>query len=183
VRAQLHVAVIPARCTDEEDGHHASRLFNGVLLRVPRHRRLRSLSLPPGAQLNQPARATSRRSSRARLGHVAASQGVSSAVQGRITATGWKASRSAGTEDTALHGRSLDTSGREQQVRESITCRRWLRGRPPRRARGGRRGHRFTGRGSYAPILPGKRAPTVVVTPAGFEPAISTLKGSRPGPG
>jgi hypothetical protein len=44
---------------------------------------------------------------------------------------------------------------------------------------GERRGYRFTGQGSYAPILAGEALPTVVVTPAGFEPAISTLKGSR----
>lgn len=47
----------------------------------------------------------------------------------------------------------------------------------------GQRGYRFTGQGSYEPLLPGKLVPTMVVTPAGFEPAISTLKGSRPGPG
>jgi hypothetical protein len=47
---------------------------------------------------------------------------------------------------------------------------------------GGRRGYRFTGQGSYAELLPGKLS-TLVVTPAGFEPAISTLKGLRPGPG
>ncbi len=46
----------------------------------------------------------------------------------------------------------------------------------------GRRGYRFTGRGSYAEVLPPSLA-TLVVTPAGFEPAISTLKGSRPWPG
>ena len=46
----------------------------------------------------------------------------------------------------------------------------------------GRRGYRFTGQGSYAELLPGKLS-TLMVTPAGFEPAISTLKGSRPGPG
>ena len=48
---------------------------------------------------------------------------------------------------------------------------------------GGGRGYRLTGEGSYAPILPPAVVPTMVVTPAGFEPAISTLKGSRPGPG
>jgi hypothetical protein len=48
---------------------------------------------------------------------------------------------------------------------------------------GHRRGYRFTGQGSYAPILPVSLSTTNVVTPAGFEPAISTLKGSRPGPG
>jgi hypothetical protein len=47
----------------------------------------------------------------------------------------------------------------------------------------GRRGYCFTGHGSWEPLLPGKVVPTVVVTPAGFEPAISTLKGSRPWPG
>ncbi len=47
----------------------------------------------------------------------------------------------------------------------------------------GQRGYRFTGQGSYEPLLPSKALPTMVVTPAGFEPAISTLKGSRPWPG
>jgi hypothetical protein len=47
---------------------------------------------------------------------------------------------------------------------------------------GERGGYRFTGQGSYSSLLPGKLS-TLVVTPAGFEPAISTLKGSRPGPG
>ena len=46
----------------------------------------------------------------------------------------------------------------------------------------GRCGYRFTGKGSYAEVLPAN-LPTLVVTPAGFEPAISTLKGSRPWPG
>jgi hypothetical protein len=46
----------------------------------------------------------------------------------------------------------------------------------------GRRGYRFTGQGSYADVLPASVS-TLVVTPAGFEPAISTLKGSRPWPG
>jgi hypothetical protein len=32
-------------------------------------------------------------------------------------------------------------------------------------------------------LLPGEISPPYMVTPAGFEPAISTLKGSRPGPG
>ena len=47
----------------------------------------------------------------------------------------------------------------------------------------GQRGYRFTGQGTYEHLLPGKLGPTYLVTPAGFEPAISTLKGSRPGPG
>ncbi len=48
---------------------------------------------------------------------------------------------------------------------------------------GKRRGYRFTGQGTYAAILPVSLTTTKVVTPAGFEPAISTLKGSRPRPG
>ena len=44
----------------------------------------------------------------------------------------------------------------------------------------GGRGYRFTAAGSYDRLL---ARPLSVVTPAGFEPAISTLKGSRPGPG
>ena len=38
-------------------------------------------------------------------------------------------------------------------------------------------------RGSLGRLLAGLVVPKVVVTPAGFEPAISTLKGSRPRPG
>ena len=43
-------------------------------------------------------------------------------------------------------------------------------------------GYRFIGRGFLTELLP-VDASTLVVTPAGFEPAISTLKGSRPRPG
>ncbi|MGH7332709.1 MAG: hypothetical protein ACREKS_08185 [Candidatus Rokuibacteriota bacterium] len=42
---------------------------------------------------------------------------------------------------------------------------------------GQRRGYRFTGQGLYASILPVNLTTPEVVTPAGFEPAISTLKG------
>jgi len=44
---------------------------------------------------------------------------------------------------------------------------------------------RFTGEGSLAPLVGMLALPGVPagVTPAGFEPAISTLKGSRPWPG
>src|SRR5712692_4145041 len=49
---------------------------------------------------------------------------------------------------------------------------------------GQRVGYRFKARGSYASLLPAGLITTPeMVTPAGFEPAISTLKGSRPGPG
>ena len=48
---------------------------------------------------------------------------------------------------------------------------------------GARVGYRFTGGGSYAALLPAALSTPDMVTPAGFEPAISTLKGSRPGPG
>ncbi len=48
---------------------------------------------------------------------------------------------------------------------------------------GKRVGYRFTGQGSYAPLLPAGLSTPEMVTPAGFEPAISTLKGSRPWPG
>ncbi len=42
----------------------------------------------------------------------------------------------------------------------------------------------ITGVGVLEPLLNRVlRIPKAVVTPAGFEPAISTLKGSRPGPG
>jgi hypothetical protein len=48
------------------------------------------------------------------------------------------------------------------------------------------RGYRFRGELSLGRLLAGEALVGVredVVTPAGFEPAISTLKGSRPGPG
>ena len=48
---------------------------------------------------------------------------------------------------------------------------------------GQRVGYRFKARGSYASLLPAALSTPEVVTPAGFEPAISTLKGSRPWPG
>jgi hypothetical protein len=47
----------------------------------------------------------------------------------------------------------------------------------------GRRGYRFTGTVTYERLLPAGASRPYVVTPAGFEPAISTLKGSRPWPG
>lgn len=54
----------------------------------------------------------------------------------------------------------------------------------------GERVYEFRGQGRLDPILSGlvtrllkNQAPKAVVTPAGFEPAISTLKGSRPWPG
>ena len=43
--------------------------------------------------------------------------------------------------------------------------------------------YEFSGRRSFGRILAGNTSPVSVVTPAGFEPAISTLKGSRPWPG
>jgi hypothetical protein len=47
--------------------------------------------------------------------------------------------------------------------------------------------YRFEGRGALGRLLAGilspRDLPLSVVTPAGFEPAISTLKGLRPGPG
>ncbi len=47
--------------------------------------------------------------------------------------------------------------------------------------------YRFEGRGAVGRLLAGvlgtRDLPLLMVTPAGFEPAISTLKGSRPGPG
>jgi site-specific DNA recombinase len=45
------------------------------------------------------------------------------------------------------------------------------------------RWYEITGQGSLGRLLTGVVSPSAVVTPAGFEPAISTLKGSRPGPG
>jgi site-specific DNA recombinase len=43
--------------------------------------------------------------------------------------------------------------------------------------------YEFTGHVSIGRIVAGLLPSSAVVTPAGFEPAISTLKGSRPGPG
>src|SRR6266478_2337332 len=45
--------------------------------------------------------------------------------------------------------------------------------------------HRYelTGEGTFERLLGVDNRSTAVVTPAGFEPAISTLKGSRPWPG
>ena len=48
---------------------------------------------------------------------------------------------------------------------------------------GRRRGYRFTGTVTYDRLLPAELSRAYMVTPAGFEPAISTLKGSRPWPG
>ncbi len=48
----------------------------------------------------------------------------------------------------------------------------------------GARYYEFAGVGRMEPLLSGVLPiPKALVTPAGFEPAISTLKGSRPGPG
>ena len=41
----------------------------------------------------------------------------------------------------------------------------------------------FSGRASLGGLISGAVPSWAMVTPAGFEPAISTLKGSRPGPG
>ena len=52
--------------------------------------------------------------------------------------------------------------------------------------RDGRRFYQFTGQMTLGRLLAGDVLSTLsktVVTPAGFEPAISTLKGLRPGPG
>jgi site-specific DNA recombinase len=43
--------------------------------------------------------------------------------------------------------------------------------------------YEFTGEGAISAIIGGSISPELLVTPAGFEPAISTLKGSRPWPG
>ena len=49
--------------------------------------------------------------------------------------------------------------------------------------RPGGRYYEFAGQGALDKLLAGIIRPSSVVTPAGFEPAISTLKGSCPGPG
>lgn len=46
-----------------------------------------------------------------------------------------------------------------------------------------RRYYAFEGPGTVRRIIAGLVGAKGMVTPAGFEPAISTLKGSRPGPG
>src|SRR4029077_15155324 len=43
---------------------------------------------------------------------------------------------------------------------------------------GQRVGYRFKARGSYAPLLPASLSTPGMLTPGGFDPAISTLKGS-----
>jgi hypothetical protein len=48
---------------------------------------------------------------------------------------------------------------------------------------GSARYYEFTGRATLSGLLAGVVTSDMMVTPAGFEPAISTLKGSRPGPG
>ncbi len=48
---------------------------------------------------------------------------------------------------------------------------------------GSARYYEFTGQATLSGLLAGVLSPERLVTPAGFEPAISTLKGSRPGPG
>jgi site-specific DNA recombinase len=88
-----------------------------------------------------------------------------------------KALRASARDIRAVLGRDIR---RTRQI-----LRRLLVGRLECRAfnEGGRIGYRFTGRGSYAELSPVVERRMSVVTPAGFEPAISTLKGSRPGPG
>lgn len=51
------------------------------------------------------------------------------------------------------------------------------------RGEGRERFYEFEGPGTLGKVIGGLAIPTGVVTPAGFEPAISTLKGSRPWPG
>jgi site-specific DNA recombinase len=51
------------------------------------------------------------------------------------------------------------------------------------RGDGDARYYEFEGLGTVSKVIAGLALPKTVVTPAGFEPAISTLKGSRPGPG
>ena len=51
------------------------------------------------------------------------------------------------------------------------------------RAENGRRFYEFEGPATLDKVFAGLVFPKSLVTPAGFEPAISTLKGSRPWPG
>jgi hypothetical protein len=51
------------------------------------------------------------------------------------------------------------------------------------RGDGDERNYEFEGPATLGKVFAGIVIPKSVVTPAGFEPAISTLKGSRPGPG
>jgi hypothetical protein len=114
--------------------------------------------------------------------------------------------RALGVELEALTGRkqaaaSLDVERLRRELRRRVADVRGLLGRDIPRSRQilkrllvgrltcegfeerGRRGYRFTGEGSYVSLLPAGVPTPEMVTPAGFEPAISTLKGSRPWPG
>ncbi len=99
---------------------------------------------------------------------------------------------------------TLEPAALERRLSEKLTDWRGLLGRHPQQARqiltkvlagrltftprldpvSGANAYSFTGEGRLEAILSGViDLPTTLVTPAGFEPAISTLKGSRPGPG
>ena len=99
---------------------------------------------------------------------------------------------------------ALDVADLQRRLERKLADWRGLLGRHPQQARqilakvlagrlvftprlepaSGSRAYEFTGEGRLEAILSGViDLPTTLVTPAGFEPAISTLKGSRPGPG
>ena len=96
---------------------------------------------------------------------------------------------------------ALDPASIRQNLRERLTDWQGLLGRETVEARqilrevlvgrliftprvdGSGRYYEFTGQATLSGLLAGVVSPDMLVTPAGFEPAISTLKGSRPGPG
>jgi hypothetical protein len=86
-----------------------------------------------------------------------------------------------------LRGRLTDWQGllRQETTHARQALRALLAGRlvfTPREE-SGERFYEFTGPATLGKVFAGLVLPTSVVTPAGFEPAISTLKGSRPRPG
>ena len=128
---------------------------------------------------------------------------------GRLTPRGAPEADDLRLQLAALEGRrrlaSLDVKRLASQARECLTDWQGLLGRQPQQTRqilaellvgrliftpktdGSVPYYDFAGQGSLTKLLTGvvfpKDRPQAVVTPAGFEPAISTLKGSRPGPG
>ncbi len=97
--------------------------------------------------------------------------------------------------------RQVDVRWLQREVSARLTAWQGLLGKQPEEARailrellagrlifrphieGPRRYYEFTGQVSLGRIISGVLNSMALVTPAGFEPAISTLKGSRPGPG
>jgi hypothetical protein len=72
---------------------------------------------------------------------------------------------------------------RRQTVEARPLLGRLLEGRLTFTPHQGQRLYTFSGLASLGGLITGAVPSLAMVTPAGFEPAISTLKGSRPGPG